>query len=292
MTTTKLYSYRNGNCDIEIFSDGTKYRTFEGAPAAEYPESIDLKVTDYCDAGCAFCHEKSTIRGEHGDLVWAAQMLKEIPINMEVAIGGGDPLSHPDIIPFLKELKQQNKIPNLTVNHFHVEKYKDLIPYLRSEGLLYGLGLSYNKFLQKKRPIQSLIDNNTVIHFILGVHSTDDMLDLLRTGNYKALLLGYKKFGRGEKFFSGKILSGIADTEARIREVSEACEVLSFDNLAIEQLRMQEKMKKSVWDERFMGQDGSHTMYVDAIKKEYALSSTTIERAPMDSLKNAFKSLV
>jgi hypothetical protein len=57
--------YKNGNTFVEIYADGTKIRTTadEENPQPELPESIDLKITDYCDAGCAWCHENSTIHG-------------------------------------------------------------------------------------------------------------------------------------------------------------------------------------------------------------------------------------
>ena len=62
-------NYPNGNYHVEIFEDGTKIREnnldfFE----AQFPENIDLKITNYCDVNCAFCHEDSTIRGEHSIL--------------------------------------------------------------------------------------------------------------------------------------------------------------------------------------------------------------------------------
>jgi hypothetical protein len=35
--------------------DGSKIRSWEGVACPEYPESMDLKITDFCDANCIFC---------------------------------------------------------------------------------------------------------------------------------------------------------------------------------------------------------------------------------------------
>lgn len=50
-----LSKSRNGNYEIEIYDDGTKNRIHDGNPQPEYPESLDVKFSDYCDAGCKFC---------------------------------------------------------------------------------------------------------------------------------------------------------------------------------------------------------------------------------------------
>lgn len=40
----------------------------------------------------------------------------------EIAIGGGDATSHPDLIPLLEKLKSMNVIANMTVNQRHFEE--------------------------------------------------------------------------------------------------------------------------------------------------------------------------
>ncbi len=48
---------------------------------------------------------------------------------------------------------------------------------------------------------------------------------------------------------------------------------ISFDNLAIEQLQIQDRVTPEVWETHYLGVDGSHTMYIDAVRMEYARSS-------------------
>jgi hypothetical protein len=52
---TTINTYRNGNTTVTLLSDGTKIREYEGTPVVTHPESIDVKITDYCDMGCSYC---------------------------------------------------------------------------------------------------------------------------------------------------------------------------------------------------------------------------------------------
>jgi 5,10-methylene-tetrahydrofolate dehydrogenase/methenyl tetrahydrofolate cyclohydrolase len=58
--------------------------------------------------------------------------------------------------------------------------------------------------------------------------------------------------------------------------------VVSFDNLALTQLNVKSLMSKEKWEEFYMGDDGAATMYVDMVKREFAKSSTSTERYPLE----------
>ncbi|MCK9470133.1 MAG: polymorphic toxin-type HINT domain-containing protein [Bacilli bacterium] len=51
-----LGKYKNGNYTVTLFSDGTKIRENDlDHFRADFPESMDLKITNKCDMGCIFC---------------------------------------------------------------------------------------------------------------------------------------------------------------------------------------------------------------------------------------------
>lgn len=52
MDNNLLTSHKNGSCQISIYEDGTKIREWENGifPQVKCPESIDLKITNFCDA--------------------------------------------------------------------------------------------------------------------------------------------------------------------------------------------------------------------------------------------------
>ena len=71
--------------------------------------------------------------------------------------------------------------------------------------------------------------------------------------------------------------------------------VVSFDNLAIEQLEVQRLMSKEEWDEFYMGDDGSMTYYIDMVEQKFARSSTSSfdkRYDLLDSVDEMFKKIV
>ena len=114
-----LGQYKNGNYTVTILQDGTKIRYNElDFFNPEKPESMDVKITNRCNIGCPMCHENSTCDGKHGDIMNLPFFDTLLPYT-EIAIGGGNPLSHPDFIPFLEKLKERNLISNMTINQIH-----------------------------------------------------------------------------------------------------------------------------------------------------------------------------
>ena len=53
---------------------------------------------------------------------------------------------------------------------------------------------------------------------------------------------------------------------------------------------MSRLVSPSAWEEQYMGDDGSFTMYVDAVNREYAVCSVAEERYPLlDDVKEMFE---
>lgn len=290
-----LYTIQNGNVHIQIKSDGTKIREYEGIAAPVTPESIDVKITDYCDAGCQYCHEMSTPRGKHADLDRLFEVLRPLPPGTEIAIGGGNPLSHPDLEPFLEKMAAKGIICNITVNEFHIEPYFALLERLIQRKHVYGVGISYTgktaSFQDTLAKIQSITDN-VVLHAILGVNTEAEIekfaeLSLQNGRTPKILLLGYKQYGFGKKYY---IVNREMDKTLRRWMIHfpkfllkhKHNVVFSFDNLAIKQLELKRIFKKTDWDRFYMGDDFVFTMYIDAVKQQFAPSSTSDNRSHFD----------
>lgn len=261
-----LHTYTNGNYQVRIYPDGTKIREGEGPFKPEYPESIDLKITNKCDMGCPYCHENSLPAGKHANVYDILRNLEGLPKGIEIAIGGGNPLEHSSITYLIMDLHSRGFIPNITINAKHIPKYIDYIELIDRFNYIYGIGVSWDG--------KNWYDTrNTVYHMIVGVHSYKSILNTLESGR-KVLLLGYKRKGRGEHFFSRRV-------EARIKAVKNNLWILlkkgglSFDNLAIEQLDVKAHLADNVWDKYYMGDDGKFTMYYDAVEGYYAASSVS-----------------
>ena len=267
--------YKNGNFTTKIFSDGTKVRETEDDEfVAAFAENMDIKISNYCDMGCKFCHEGSTKNGKHGDIL-NEKFIETLHPYQEVALGGGDATSHPDLIPFLQKLNDRKVIVNMTVNQKHFEQKQDLIRRLVDEKLIYGIGVS---LVNPTDEFISLIKQypNAVIHVINGVLRPTDV-EALSDKNLKMLILGYKQLRRGNEWYNEdheNIVVKQMWLKENLAEIINHFKVVSFDNLAIEQLDVQRLMSKEEWDEFYMGDDGTMTYYIDMVERKFARSST------------------
>ena len=298
MKSALLCEYQNGNVSVKIYEDGTKIRQWPDGqtPIVEYPESCDLKITQYCDMAevCFYCHEMSDKKGKHGDLdlidsIWASQLP-----GTELAIGGGNPLAHPGLPDFLVKMKTRGIIPNVTVNIMHMKKFAPMIRGFQHDKLIYGLGISYRGPKSLKLLPEDICYKNVVFHMIMGIHNLDDchaVIDWCNQRNItpKILLLGYKTFGNGSFHYTSELreiidnwrliyLQNLLENPTRI--------VVSFDNLAIEQLQLKDQLPSEVWNELFQGPDQTHTFYIDAVKLEVAGTSTSSQRFPIKHSEN------
>lgn len=285
-----LGRYTNGNYHVHIFDDGTKIRENDlNNLTPSFPENIDLKITDYCDRGCLFCHENSTTKGIHGDIL-NQEFIDTIQPFTELALGGGNPLDHPDLVEFLKKLRSKNILANITVNQKHFFDNKKYVDFLVSEKLIYGLGVSVTEVTDEL--LDLLKENpNIVVHVIYGV-ITEEEFKKLYDNNLKVLILGYKIFRRGEIWLSRKEEEFSVNSKWLFDELGEATKhfkVVSFDNLAIRQLEVKRLMSESDWNNFYMGDDGQFTMYIDMVKKEFASSSTSTNRQLiLDNIEDMF----
>ena len=288
--------YKNGNMRTCIFSDGTKIRETEDDEfIPEFAENMDIKISNYCDMDCKFCHEGSTKNGKHGDIL-NQRFIETLHPYQEVALGGGDATSHPDLVPFLHKLKDRKVIVNMTVNQRHFEQKQELIKKLVDEKLIYGLGVS---LVNPTDEFISLIQQypNAVIHVINGILKPSDV-EILSDKNLKILILGYKQLRRGGDYLY-KEFESITTKQMWLKEnlgnIIEHFKVVSFDNLAIEQLEVQRLMSREEWDEFYMGDDGSMTYYIDMVEQKFARSSTANfdkRYDLLDSVDEMFKKIV
>lgn len=285
--------YKNGNIRTAIFSDGTKIRETDGdefIPA--FAENMDIKISNYCDMGCKFCHEGSSINGKHGDIL-NQKFIDTLHPYQEVAIGGGDATNHPDLLPFLRKLKENRIIANMTVNQYHFEQKQDLIKQLVDEGLIHGIGVS---LVNPTKEFIGLVQQypNAVIHVINGILSPADA-QALSDQNLKLLILGYKHLRRGNEWYEtdkSNIETKQKWLKDNLGDIINKFKVVSFDNLAIEQLDVRRLMSDDEWNEFYMGDDGTMTYYIDMVEQKFAKSSTASmdKRYPLlDSVDDMFK---
>lgn len=208
--------------------------------------------------------------------------------------GGGNALLHPQLIPFLEKLKKQKVIANITVNQKHFEEKQDLIKYLFENDLVKGIGVS---LVNPTDDFISLIKQypTAVIHTINGM-LTKEQIEKLKDNNLKLLILGYKNFRRGTDYLASN--ENIISERQKylydnLEEMLKHFKLISFDNLALEQLCVRRLLSDEEWEQFYMGDDGTMTFYIDLVNKQFASSSISTKRYPIaDSIDDMFKTIL
>lgn len=280
----KIAIYKNGNTWTTIYEDGTKeHFTLDDEFDFEFPESHDISISQCCDNGCEWCYYGCSPTGKHGKLTgWkfydSMRPYTEIAINIQYPI-------HPLLISFLKDMKKRKIIVNATINqnHFMSDSYtypgtnERLIYGLVKRGLVKGIGISLTDPTQDRFIEAVKLYPNAVIHVIAGITSWEDIQYLMGRG-LKLLILGYKQTGRGEKYFNNlgnclSIISNVSWLANNLDDVFNGFKVVSFDNLAIEQLGVKERLSEKEWENFYGGDDGTVTFFIDLVKGVFARNS-------------------
>lgn len=278
-----LAQYVNGNYTVYLFSDGTKVRETDGEefiPA--YSENTDICLTKKCGMGCSFCYEGCTPEGKHGRIDY--KFLSTLHAGTEAALNGND-MDHPRLDELLYKLKSQGVIANITVSKKQFLNNYDKIINYQKLGLLFGIGVSSNTFDDE---FISLMEKtkNCVIHTIAGICTVEEYKKLFGH-RVKVLILGYKTRGRGVNYkekLGDEISKNIFDLNDNLGEILKNVLVLSFDNLAIDQLTNIRHIAGDIWDTFYMGDDGNYTFYIDLVSGTFAKNSCIDERFPIGDL--------
>ena len=283
-----LGAYKNGNYNVIILEDGTKIRQTEAnefIPA--FAENCDVKITDKCNIGCPFCYEGCTSTGQHARFDESLDnFINSLHPYTELALNGND-LDCPGLENFLTVLKIKKVLPNITV---HSKQLIDNITKLRDwqkRGLIYGIGISVHPdYLSKTLALIQVNElKNCVFHTIVGV-TTPEIYEYLADHQQKVLVLGYKDLGRGVNFkttHNAEVEKNRQWLQDNIKNLWSRNAVLSFDNLALEQLDIRSLLTPEEWERFYMGDDGSFTFYIDLVKRTFSKNSLCHTRFPMEN---------
>lgn len=288
------YHYSNGNALVSISSDGTRQVYSDGDLKLEYPLNIDVRLSRRCSYGmnpngksvCSFCHESATTDGKDAtisDIRTALDYFDALPKGTEIAVGINQ---FTDAVHyFLNSCNKSEFIVNATVNQGHIKKnFQTIISHI-SAGTITGLGISYRKH-SSDIPNELLKYKNTVVHVIAGIDSIDEVKILAEKGIKKILVLGEKNFG----FNFGKVkLVSQAHRQwyRQIHELFKLFEVVSFDNLALEQLNVKRFIKD--WETMYQHE---FSFYVNIVDGTFSPSSRSSDIVPFMDIKNYFSKLV
>ena len=205
---SKEYNFVGDTISGVTFRWGKNFQ--EDAYRAPIPELVDISISNHCTKGCTFCYRNSTpnnIFMSVEDYETAIRSLYDSRWGnvFQVALGGGEPLEHPQFLEILKVTKKYNVVPNFTTNGLHITK--EIARQIKP--LVGAVAISFPNILSIKNSkahifIEEGIKTN--IHFILDRKSIKQGIEILQ-GKHNELLKGFnavifltfKPMGRGSE---------------------------------------------------------------------------------------------
>jgi hypothetical protein len=282
-----MYQYQNGNSVVNLYDDGTRVIHYENELNLEFPLNIDIRTSSRCAFGynpktnkafCDFCHESARTDGDECNYNELKGKLIGLPKGIELAIGANN-LTF-ELFDFIYWCDTQDYIVNLTINQGHLKRDSDQLRLLINNQLIKGLGVSYRSTLKWDIPQFILDYEHTVFHVIAGIDSVYDVMDLSNRGVKKVLCLGEKNFG----FNHGKVdLTTKRHKEWFwfISKLFPIFDIVSFDNLALEQMKIKRFFKDESWE---VFNQGEHSFFVDSVNGFYHPSSRSHEKVDWNTM--------
>jgi organic radical activating enzyme len=216
MDDIKTREFKESNYKAIFFNHKTlRFKPDQSRPmtALKYPEFYDVKITNTCEGKCPWCYQNSNPEDPHYDNILenVIEYFKPMTENerpFQVAIGGGEPTSHPDFIPLLILFKEFGIVPNYTTNGMLVNNDNRLHDVLRAtKNYCGGVAVSTHPHLEKdwRKFVDILLMNDikTNLHIIISDReSVDRFLKLYY--EYKDLieyfvLLPFTSMGRASE---------------------------------------------------------------------------------------------
>ena len=254
----------------------------------EYPELIDLRITNQCDHGCKFCFMDSNMKEKHANLNFLYSVIAACSSDhqrkVEFSIGGGNILLYPHLEKLFRYIHERGHILNVTINALDCKKvleepFKDIfVNYVD------GIGVSVTNiedakllvdFESKYREIKNY-DAYIVAHIIpeyIGIEMTHKINDyFIESKSYiPSLYLGYKTNGRGAsqnyKCFTEKDLN---DLFKKFHFVSIDT---TFSNRYFWWIKNNFSYKKTI-----TMNEGEFSMYIDGVTENAYKSSYQLDK--------------
>lgn len=271
-----LFNRANGTKIRMSFTDGAA--GFEPTKA-NTPELVDVKITDYCPFNCEFCYQDSTVKGEHADRFFLAQLahaLRTLKV-FEVAIGGGEPTLYPDFVGVLESFRSEGIVPNFTTKNLAwLNNETERAKILDLTGA-FAYSVERAKDLQKLATIRDkhkIPDQKMNCQYVMGsthIDSFERLLEAAVEHQLRLTLLGYKTNGRGDKYKSFDYSKWV-EVLKKVHEKNPWGLNIGIDTaLAAEYQKQLTNLGVPKWC--YEVKEGKFSMYIDAVAKKMAKSS-------------------
>lgn len=269
------YDRVNGHKKTFTFNHNLKSEDY----IPSFPYLVDLKITDYCNSKCEFCYQASTNKGRHAPLDYIKSVLDALHEHgvFEIALGGGEPTSHPQFIEILEYAYNLGFMTNFTTKSvdwvYNKENFDTIRKYVTAIAFSYD-GKNFDNLVFLDTHFKGVRDNSTnlMIQVIPELLSTTELrfISLWCAKRYKVLtLLGYKFTGRGKNFeVSDLLVNEKTNVETLIK--SDDFWKLSCDTALMQRYDF---LTHNIPKTHYHTTEGQFSVYVDACAKVIGKSS-------------------
>lgn len=232
------------------------------------PELLDVKLTNWCNMGCVFCYQSSTIEGAHADFnIWdmASTIIQEVG-PWEVALGGGEATGHPQLDWLARILHEYGTNVSITTRNV-----KWILDNADNDSFA---AIAYSADQTGDRVLEHLVDaagDKIHFQFVEGVSSIFHIRDVLRRfPQTPVTILGYKDVGFGKDYAPKIIPWEEHQKELLVRLVRQNWGRVRVDTAFLRRHPdFAEQFHKASWHTS----EGSWSAYVDLVTKRVAPSS-------------------
>jgi len=246
---------------------------------ATRPELVDIKITDYCPFGCAFCYMDSTEKGRHAStsvLRSITYALKDMEV-FEVALGGGEPTLHPDFVDILKNFRYYGIVPNFTTKSLGWLRDDEQRTAILEHAGAFAYSATDAGEVQKlaeavKDHVPYPRSQRVSVHYVLGTADQEMLEEIIKAcaeNHLRLTILGYKTVGRGDQFTP--LENDWIGAVRRARENKLYLNVAIDTPLAAQY--EQEILEAGISPKLFHTEEGKFSMYIDAVDGKMGASS-------------------
>jgi MoaA/NifB/PqqE/SkfB family radical SAM enzyme len=274
--TTSIYDEDSESWTLYNKSTGSELCfsfTDRDTKVSSIPTLIDLKITDYCEHGCRHCYQSSTTNGKHME----SHLITSLVNNLKrlgtgtIAIGGGNPLLHPDIERIVTEFSRKTTTC-LTCNSIrNANEFEILIKIIDKVD---SIAITCNNYYEVEKTVAPFkvakqIYKGRAKLYIQGIlemfKAEGALVEYLKcvkaTGIRNVTLLGFKPVGRGE---NDKTISDV--TYDWIKVCNDSGLNIGID--ADISKRYSKLIKSHKIDGLYLTEEGNRSMFIDAVKSK------------------------
>ena len=174
---------------------------------APWPELADISISNHCTKGCEFCYKESSEDQSFMSVENYEKVLDSLKHNswgnvFQVALGGGEPLEHPDFLKIIQKTVDRGIAANFTTNGIYLTE--SIAKVLKGKIGAVAISISsINELSLSKIKILRDAGIKTNIHFVLDNDSIKEAIEILRgkfneelQGINGVIFLTYKPKGR------------------------------------------------------------------------------------------------